>query len=153
MSLWPPLLQGCLTSVEVAVPSLEVLRASQLTAWPPSPFQTLLSDAEAAPSLSQTESSCQCRRRGFNPQSRNIPWRRKWQPTLVFLLGQFQGPKSLVVYSPWVHKESSTTEQLNNNNNISTLEPAALPSYKETSLTSHLCSGSTSSEKVPSASG
>ena len=109
-----------------------------------------LSDAEAAPSLSQAESSCQCRRRSFNPWSRNIPWRRKWQPTLVFLLGQFQGPKSRVVYSPRGRKESNTIERLNNNNTIST---TALPSYKETSLTSHLCSGSTSSEKVPSASG
>ena len=111
-----------------------------------------LSDAEAAPSLSQAESSCQCRRRSFNPWSRNIPWRRKWQPTLVLLLGQFQGPNSLVVYSPRSRKESKTTERLNNNN-ISTLEPAALPSYEEISLTFHLCSGNTSSEKVPSASG
>ena len=31
----------------------------------------------------------QCRRPGFNPWVRKIPWRRKWQPTLVFLLGKF----------------------------------------------------------------
>ena len=31
------------------------------------------------------ESTCQCRRRGFNPWVGKMPWRRKWQPTLVFL--------------------------------------------------------------------
>ena len=29
-----------------------------------------------------------------------ITWRRKWQPTLVFLPGQFHGQRSLVSYSP-----------------------------------------------------
>ena len=39
---------------------------------------------------SSRESACQSRthrRRGFNPRVRNIPWRRKWQSTLVFLPG------------------------------------------------------------------
>ena len=27
-----------------------------------------------------SESACQCRRRGFDPWVRKIPWRRKWQP-------------------------------------------------------------------------
>ena len=40
-------------------------------------------------------------------------WRREWQPTLVFLPGK---KRSLVGYSPWGHKESDATEQLNNNN-------------------------------------
>ena len=31
--------------------------------------------------------------------------RRKWQPTLVFLSGEFHGQRSLVGNSPWVHKE------------------------------------------------
>ena len=31
-------------------------------------------------------------------------WRRKWQPTLVFLPGKLHGQKSLVGYSPWGHK-------------------------------------------------
>ena len=30
-----------------------------------------------------------------------IPWRRVWQPTLVFLPGKSHGQKSLVGYSPW----------------------------------------------------
>ena len=41
-----------------------------------------------------------------------IPWRRIWQPTPIFLLGEFHGQKSLAAYSPWDHKESDTTEQL-----------------------------------------
>ena len=43
------------------------------------------------------------------------PWRRKWQPTPVFLPVKSQGQRSLVGYSPWGHKESNTIEQLNNN--------------------------------------
>ena len=39
-----------------------------------------------------------------------IYWRRKWQPSPVFLPGKFHGQKSLVGYSPWGHKESDTTE-------------------------------------------
>ena len=44
---------------------------------------------------------CECRRCGFNPWIRKIPWRRKWQPTPVFLPGKFHGQRSLVGYSPW----------------------------------------------------
>ena len=38
--------------------------------------------------LSGKESACQCRRCGFDPWVGKIPWRRKWQPTLVFLPGE-----------------------------------------------------------------
>ena len=54
----------------------------------------------------------QCRRRGFDPWVRKILWRREWQPTPVFFPRKFHGPRSLVGYSPWGHKESDTTEQL-----------------------------------------
>ena len=37
----------------------------------------------------------------FNPWVRKIPWRRKWQPTLVFLPGESQGQKSLVGCRLW----------------------------------------------------
>ena len=37
-------------------------------------------------------------------------WRRKWQPTPVFLPGKSHGRRSLVGYSPWGHKESDMTE-------------------------------------------
>ena len=46
----------------------------------------------------------QCRRLEFDPWVRKIPWRRKWQPTLVFLPGKFHGQRSLADYSPWGHK-------------------------------------------------
>ena len=39
-------------------------------------------------------------------------WRRKWQPTPVFLPGESQGRGSLVGYSPRGCKESDTTERL-----------------------------------------
>ena len=41
-----------------------------------------------------------------------ISWRRKWQPTPVFLPGKSHGQKSLAGYSPWGHKESDMTEEL-----------------------------------------
>ena len=59
------------------------------------------------------ESVClQGGRPGFNPWVGKIPWRRKWQPTPVFLPEESQGRRSLVGYSPWGHKESDTTERL-----------------------------------------
>ena len=47
---------------------------------------------------------------------REDPWRRKWQPTPVFLPGKFHGQRSLEGYSPWGHKKNQTW--LNNNNNL-----------------------------------
>ena len=37
-------------------------------------------------------------------------WRRKWQPTPVFLPGESQGQGSLVGCHLWGHTESDTTE-------------------------------------------
>ena len=62
--------------------------------------------------FSGRESACWCRRHRFNPWVRKIPWRRKWQPTPVFLPGKSHGQRSLVGYSPWGYKESGTTEWL-----------------------------------------
>jgi len=39
-------------------------------------------------------------------------WRKKWQPTPVFLPGKFPGWRSLAGYSPWGCKESDMTERL-----------------------------------------
>jgi len=41
-----------------------------------------------------------------------IPWRRAWQPTPVFLAGEYHGQRSLAGYSPLDRKESDTTELL-----------------------------------------
>ena len=37
---------------------------------------------------SDSKECLQCRRPGFNPWVGKIPWRRPWQPTLVFLPGK-----------------------------------------------------------------
>ena len=42
----------------------------------------------------------------------NINWRRKWQPTPVFLPGESQGQGSLVGCRLWGSTESDTTERL-----------------------------------------
>ena len=49
---------------------------------------------------------------GLIPGSGKIPWRRKWQPSPVFLPGESHGQRSLVGYSPQGHKESDMTERL-----------------------------------------
>ena len=40
----------------------------------------------------------------------SMHWRRKWQPTLVFLPGESQGQGSLVGCRLWGRTESDTTE-------------------------------------------
>ena len=56
---------------------------------------------------------CPPRRYGLDLWVRKIPWRKKWQPTPVFVPGESLGQRSLVVYSLWGHKESDMTECLN----------------------------------------
>jgi len=46
------------------------------------------------------------------PWVEKIPWKREWQPTPIFLPGEFLGQRSLAGYNPWSHKESDTTEKL-----------------------------------------
>ena len=48
----------------------------------------------------------------FNPWVRKIPWRREWQPVLVFLPEECHGQRSLVGYRLWGRKESDMTEGL-----------------------------------------
>ena len=55
-------------------------------------------------------SACNAGYLGFDPWVGKIPWRRKWQPILVFVPGKSHGQRSLVGYSPWGCKESDTTE-------------------------------------------
>ena len=48
--------------------------------------------------------------------SDHVRWHcRNWQPTPVFLPGEFHGQRSLVGYSPWCCKESDTTERRSHN--------------------------------------
>ena len=60
--------------------------------------------------LRQWRICLQYRRPGFNPWIEKISWRRKWQPTPVFLPGESHGQRSLVGLSPWGH---SQTQQSN----------------------------------------
>ena len=61
---------------------------------------------------SSKDSVFQYRRHEFNPWVGKIPWRRKWQPTPIFLPGESHGQRSLVSYSQWDCKESDTTKEL-----------------------------------------
>ena len=71
--------------------------------------------------LSGRESTCQCRRHGFDPWVGKIPWRRKWQPTPVFLPGESDGQRSLAGYSPRGHKESETMTASEQQRHVTTL--------------------------------
>ena len=44
------------------------------------------------------------------PEKGKIPWRKKWQPTSVFLPGESNGQRSLAGDSSWGHKGLVTTE-------------------------------------------
>ena len=49
------------------------------------------------------ETTCHCRwlkRLRFDPWAERIPWRRKWQPTPVFLPGKSDGQRCLAGYTP-----------------------------------------------------
>ena len=48
----------------------------------------------------------------FDPLVRKLLWRRKWQPSPVFLPGESQEQRSLVGYGSWGCKESDMTNQL-----------------------------------------
>ena len=60
--------------------------------------------------MAQWQRICLQCRRGFDPWVRKMPWRRKCQPTPVFLPEKSQGQRSLVGYRPWGHKELEATE-------------------------------------------
>ena len=54
----------------------------------------------------------QCRKPGFDPWLRKVPWRREWLHIPVFLLGEFHGQRSLAECIPWGQRESDPTEGL-----------------------------------------
>ena len=54
--------------------------------------------------LSGKESTCNAGDVGWIPWSGRFPWRRKGQPTPLFLPGKSHGQKSLACYSPWCCK-------------------------------------------------
>ena len=48
----------------------------------------------------------------FDPWVGKISWRRTWQPTPVFLPGEYHGQRSLVGYSPCGRTELDMTEAI-----------------------------------------
>ena len=64
-------------------------------------------DLRAFQWLSGKEPICQCTRPGFDPWVGKIPWRRKWQPTPVFLPEKSHGQRSLVGYIHGVAKSQT----------------------------------------------
>ena len=74
-----------------------------------SPFRLLYQNTSGLPRwLSGKEPSCQCRSYRscrFDPWVGKILWRRKWQPTPVFLPGESHEQGNLVGSSPWGPKE------------------------------------------------
>ena len=59
--------------------------------------------------LSGQESTCQCRRHRFNSWVRKLPWRRKWQPTSVFLPGK---PMDRGAWWATIHRVAQSQTQL-----------------------------------------
>ena len=80
------------------------------------------------------EPACQCKRHkdaGSIPDSGRTPWRRKQQPTPVFLPGESHGQRSLVDYSPWGCKELDMTERVTHTAKIlHASRPKKTPKFK-----------------------
>ena len=66
--------------------------------------------------LTSKKPACQCKRCRCHPWVRRSHWRRKWQPTPVFLPRESHGRRSLLGYSPWGRNKWDTTERLSTHN-------------------------------------
>ena len=55
-------------------------------------------------------SACNVGDLGLILVSGRFPWSRKWQPTPVFLPGEFWKQRSLVSYSPWGYEKLDVSE-------------------------------------------
>ena len=89
-----------------------------------------------------SKSVCQSRKWELDPWEGRIPWRRKRQPTPVFLPEKSSGQRSLVGYSPWVAKSQT---QLSDWTTTATLGDNLAASYEvqhtPTPWPSHLVRG------------
>ena len=118
-----------------------------LISWLQSPSAVIL-EPKKLKWLSGKQSDCRCRshrRHGFHPWAGKIPWRRKWQPTPVFLPGESHGQRSLVGGSPWGHKESDTSERLNTLSSPGGQQDT----WEQDSLFSYLCCLHNSAQCLP----
>ena len=66
----------------------------------------IFSSCWGMPCGSIVKNSPATRRLRFDPWVRKIPWKRKWQSTLVFLPGKSHRQTSLAGYSPWGHSQT-----------------------------------------------
>ena len=68
----------------------------------------------------------QCRRHGFDPWVGKIPWRRKWQPTLVFLPGTEEpgGLQSVGAQKSWTRLKWLSSNYNNQQKEVSGQEAA-----------------------------
>ena len=81
----------------------------------PAPVCMQLLPSDFPYGTSDKEPACQYRRHErhrLDPWVRKIPWRRKWQPTPVFLPEGSHGQRSLAGCSPRDHKESDKLKWL-----------------------------------------
>ena len=60
-----------------------------------------------------------------------VPWRRKWQPTPVFLPEKSHGQRNLVGNSPWGCKESNMTEHIPHTHTHTTKSVSIMQNMKE----------------------
>ena len=105
-------LSGCSMIGKLKIPEMMVGRILNLASLETFfPLTVLVTGLPGG--ASGKESACQCRRCKrcrFDPWVRKIPWRKQWQPTLVFLPGKFHGQTSLLGGSPLGHKELDMAE-------------------------------------------
>ena len=52
------------------------------------------------------------KRHSFDIWVRKVPWRRAWQPTPVFLPGEYHGWRSLAGYCPWGSQSQTRLKRL-----------------------------------------
>ena len=76
----------------------------------------------------------QCGRPRFDPWVGKIPWRRKWQPTPVFLPGKSHGWRSLVAYSPQGRTETRLSDFI-----FTSLSRGGFPGSTVVKKSSHQC--------------
>ena len=81
---------------------------------PPKAYKQIISIFKGFPNGSAgKETACNAGDTGnrrFDPLVRKIPWRKKWQATLVFFPEISHGQRRLAGYNPKGHRESDTTE-------------------------------------------
>ena len=87
-------------------------------------------DLPGGPSCKESACRCRrCKRYGFDPWVRKIPWERKRHPSPVFLTGKLHGQRSVAGYSPWGAKSGtrlSTRRAQHNEMNVNASLPISV---------------------------